>query len=554
VGKSSIPGWQEEKQSSMPHEPVISDPKKEDANQTSSSSGSSTIIPPEKPITLDRDTAPADATAVGSKNIPPAGSTGSNISPETRSQISQQAAQRWDPAFKKLSEFKESLRQLEIKRREIHELSKALDDLHELSQTLRTPTSRELPDSDRTKQGAKQANRKKGRGSGDPLYRFVHPDTGEPLIPLLDEFGDPLLDEDGDPIMVPALEVPASDADDQTRYAQADVYAPSTISWQDAVRMSKEDPGLTIAGEALLSFYVATRDFAIPAPPKDFYAAFISPLARAVTEKLYLPMRYSQALIIAITHGESGYGRKTQNPDSNAQGFIQLIPGTRIGLQSIFGLPEWDERTSKDDIQMNLIYSKAYFSRLAVRLSSLGIKQRVIRNPDGTIRGEIEISAPLANKEAIIAALNKYPVMTNGNDFRLMLIIIFHAVGLGVSDLIARREALISRFLVCKHIVTALELHDMGIKVPIFKGSVASSTRRTQTPSAKPKQSTGKSNQNSASSGARRKKASGSGQAGGNNQGTMQPPGERERSSRKQRRTTGGSSGDPFLQFQSLYF
>jgi hypothetical protein len=319
-----------------------------------------------------------------------------------------------------------------------------------------------------------------------------------------------------------------------------EIYRDPALTWADAVRLAKEDPGLTIAGEALLSFYVGTRSFAIPAPPRDFYTSFISPLAQHVTSKLYLPIRYSVALIIAITHGESSYGRRTRNPKSNAQGYIQLIPGSRAGLKQIYGLPDWDENTSKDDLQMNLIYSQAYFSRLAERLKNLGIKQRIHRSQDGTLRGEIEITAPLINKEAIIAALQRFPVMTNGNDFRLLLIIIFHAVGLGVSDMITRRDALVSRFLVCKHIETALTLRDMGISVPIFKGRVKGATRKKSAIS-----STGSSQQ-------KKTAPTGLGDKGGaSGSGDKEKKGKK---GNKMKPTTGGSSGDPFYQFRSLFY
>jgi hypothetical protein len=371
------------------------------------------------------------------------------------------------------------------------------------------------------------------------------------LIPACDEFGDPILDEDGDPVLVPMDESPnftgGSDgrAGDQTLTPSTgltidEIYREPGLTWADAVRLAKEDPGLTIAGEALLSFYVGTRNFAIPAPPRDFYASFISPLAQHVTSKLYLPIRYSVALIIAITHGESSYGRRTRNPKSNAQGYIQLIPGSRAGLKQIYGLPDWDENTSKDDLQMNLIYSQAYFSRLAERLKNLGIKQKIHRGQDGIPRGEIEITAPLINKEAIVAALQRFPVMTNGNDFRLLLVIIFHAVGLGVSDMITRRDALVSRFLVCKHIETALTLRDMGISVPIFKGRVESATRKRSAASL-----TGSNQQ---------KKTTPTASGG---KGSTTGSGEQKKKRKKgdkMKPTTGGSSGDPFYQFRSLFY
>jgi hypothetical protein len=181
---------------------------------------------------------------------------------------------------------------------------------------------------------------------------------------------------------------------------------------------------------------------------------------------------------------------------------------------------------------MNLIYSQAYFSRLAERLKNLGIKQKIHRGQDGTLRGEIEITAPLINKEAIIAALQRFPVMTNGNDFRLLLIIIFHAVGLGVSDMITRRDALVSRFLVCKHIETALTLRDMGISVPIFRGRVEGTARK------KPATSSTSGNQ-------QKKTAPSSSGDKGSTPGSVEQRKKGKKGS-KTRPTTGGSSGDPF--------
>jgi hypothetical protein len=177
---------------------------------------------------------------------------------------------------------------------------------------------------------------------------------------------------------------------------------------------------------------------------------------------------------------------------------------------------------------------------LAERLKNLGIKQKIHRGHDGIPRGEIEITAPLVNKEAIVAALQRFPVMTNGNDFRLLLIIIFHAVGLGVSDMITRRDALVSRFLVCKHIETALTLRDMGISVPIFKGRVESATRKRSAASP-----TGSNQQ---------KKTTPTASGG---KGSATGSGEQKKKRKKGDKikpTMGGSSGDPFFQFRSLFY
>jgi hypothetical protein len=532
-GAGVMPGWQENKQAPEQSVPTV---------EEKTSAGSSDRLP--------INTAPADATATTVNQGPGVAPTSSEpLSQTSQEQIKKQVDKQWDPVFKRLQDFKESLRQLDIRRRSEDELTKVLDELNSLSQELRTPTSRELPDTDRSKTKAKQAIRKK-RGSGEPLPWKYDDLTGQMLIPACDEFGDPMLDEDGDPIFIPMNESlnPTGGSDGQVGgQASApsagltidEIYRDPGLTWADAVRLAKEDPGLTIAGEALLSFYVGTRNFAIPAPPRDFYASFISPLAQHVTSKLYLPMRYSIALIIAITHGESSYGRRTRNPKSNAQGYIQLIPGSRAGLKQIYGLPDWDENTSKDDLQMNLIYSQAYFSRLAERLKNLGIRQKIYRGQDGTLRGEIEITAPLINKEAIIAALQRFPVMTNGNDFRLLLIIIFHAVGLGVSDMITRRDALVSRFLVCKHIETALNLRDMGISVPIFKGRVEGAARKRPAAS-----STGSNQQ---------KKTTLTGSGGQRSTTSSGEKMKRGKKGNKTKPTTGGSSGDPFLQFRSLF-
>jgi hypothetical protein len=533
-GKDIMPGWQEGRQAPEQSIPTV----QEDAGGRASDK-------------LPLNTAPADATATTVNQGPSTATISSSTTSQTiQEQVKKQVSQQWDPVFKRLHDFKESLRQLDIQRRDEDELTKVLDELNALSQELRTPTSRELPDSGQSKAKAKQAVRKK-RGSGDPLPWKYDEFSGQILIPARDEFGDPIFDEDGDPIFIPMIDSPNAlqegegRGDDQAASASSapsadEMYKEPDLAWADVVRLAKEDPGLTIAGEALLSFYVGTRNFAIPAPPREFYTSFISPLAQHVTSRLYLPIRYSVALIIAITYGESSYGRRTVNPRSNAQGYIQMIPGTRSGLKQIYGLPEWDENTSKDDLQMNLIYSQAYFSRLSERLKNLGIRQKITRSPDGVPKGEIEIAAPLINKEAIIAALQRFPVMTNGNDFRLLLIIIFHAVGLGVSDMITRRDALVSRFLVCKHIETALALRDMGISVPIFKGRAGGSTkRRSASPSAdgRRKSSAGPSKPAVAS------KSKGSSTKGGQN-----------RKGKQAKRTTGGSSGDPFRLFRNPFY
>jgi hypothetical protein len=533
-GSGVMPGWQENKLAPEQSIPTV---------EEKTGAGSSNRLP--------MNTAPADATATTVNQGPGLAPTSSpQLSQTAQEQIKKQVEKQWDPVFKRLQDFKESLRQLEIRRRNEDELTKILDELNSLSQELRTPTSRELPDTDQSKAKAKQTIRKK-RGAGEPLPWKYDDLTGQVLIPACDEFGDPMFDEDGDPVFIPINESPNltvgsnGQAGDQASTTSTgptvdEIYRDPGLTWADVVRLAKEDPGLTIAGEALLSFYVGTRNFAIPAPPRDFYTSFISPLAQHVTSKLYLPIRYSIALIIAITHGESSYGRRTRNPKSNAQGYIQLIPGSRAGLKTIYGLPDWDENTSKDDLQMNLIYSQAYFSRLAERLKNLGIRQKIHRGQDGTLRGEIEITAPLINKEAIIAALQKFPVMTNGNDFRLLLIIIFHAVGLGVSDMITRRDALVSRFLVCKHIETALTLRDMGISVPIFKGRIEGSTRKKSATS-----STGSNQQ-------KKTTPSSSG-----DKGSVSSSGDKKKKGKKGNKmkpTTGGSSGDPFHQFRSLFY
>jgi hypothetical protein len=533
-GSGVMPGWQENKLAPEQSVPTV---------EEKTGAGSSNRLP--------MNTAPADATATTVNQGPGLAPTSSPpLSQTAQEQIRKQVDKQWDPVFKRLQDFKESLRQLEIRRRNEDELTKILDELNSLSQELRTPTSRELPDTDQSKAKAKQAIRKK-RGSGEPLPWKYDDLTGQIMIQACDEFGDPMFDEDGDPVFIPMNESPnlmggsdgqAGDQVSTTSTAPTvdEIYRDPGLTWADVVRLAKEDPGLTIAGEALLSFYVGTRNFAIPAPPRDFYTSFISPLAQHVTSKLYLPIRYSIALIIAITHGESSYGRRTRNPKSNAQGYIQLIPGSRAGLKKIYGLPDWDENTSKDDLQMNLIYSQAYFSRLAERLKNLGIRQRIHRGQDGSLRGEIEITAPLINKEAIIAALQRFPVMTNGNDFRLLLIIIFHAVGLGVSDMITRRDALVSRFLVCKHIETALTLRDMGISVPIFKGRIEGSTKKKSAAS-----STGSNQQKKTTT------------ASSGDKGSVSGSGEKKKKGKKgykTKPTTGGSSGDPFHQFRNLFY
>jgi hypothetical protein len=533
----AIPGWQENKKAADESIPGV-----EERN--------STVIKDKLPIT----TAPADATGTSTSQglghaVPSLGeSTGTD-----RGAIKKQVEQQWDPVFKRLHDFKESLRQLDIRQRNEAELSRLLDELNALSRELRPPTSRALPDADRSKANAKRSASRR-RGAGDPLGFIYDEYTGQLLIPALDQFGDPVLDENGDPIMMPAQDLPPTSPGDGSqvthgttsipeRLSVDDIYRQPGLSWADAVRLAKDDPALTIAGEALLSFYVGTRKFAIPAPPRDFYVAFINPLAQHVTRKLYLPLDYSIALIVAITHGESSYGRRTLNPNSNAQGYIQMIPGTRAGLRQIFGLPEWDEERSKDDLQMNLIYSQAYFTRLSERLKNLGIRQKIHREADGTIKGEIEITAPLINKEAIIAAMQNFPVMTNGNDFRLLLIIIFHAVGLGVSDMITRRDALISRFLVCKHIQTALELREMGIGVPIFKGTLKKSAdKRTQAGEKSERRSP--NTRDIPTDQADRTKSR-----------DAKSPSAKNRQKRTRRvPTTGGSSGDPFLAYQSLFY
>jgi hypothetical protein len=533
----TIPGWQENNKTVNESIPSVEE-------------RSSTVIKDKLPIT----TAPADATGTSTSQglSSAAPSTGESAGVDRRA-IKKQVEQQWDPVFKRLHDFKESLRQLDVRQRDEAELSRLLDELNALSRELRPPTSRALPDADRSKANAKRSATKR-RGAGDPLSFIYDEYSGQLLVPAVDQFGDPILDENGDPIMMPVQDLPPTSSGDDSqvthgtaaipqRLSVDEIYRQPGLSWDDAVRLAKDDPALTIAGEALLSFYVGTRKFAIPSPPRDFYVSFINPLAQHVTRKLYLPLDYSIALIIAITHGESGYGRRTRNPDSNAQGYIQMIPGTRAGLRQIFGLPEWDEERSKDDLQMNLIYSQAYFTRLSERLKNLGIRQKIRREADGTPRGEIEITAPLINKEAIIAAMQNFPVMTNGNDFRLLLIIIFHAVGLGVSDMITRRDALISRFLVCKHIQTALELREMGISVPIFRGTSRKNVdKRTQAGERSERRSP--NTRNTPTDQGNRTKDRNAGNS----------PTKNKQKRNRRVPTTGGSSGDPFLVYQNLFY